>query len=74
MYTEAINHDPGTSYGLTDDYSYNIIEHPVHIRDLNATVLHCLGMDHDRFTFRHQGLIQKPTGVIPAKVVTGILA
>lgn len=64
---------PGTSYGLTDDYSYNIIENPVHIRDLNATVLHCLGMDHNRFTFRFQGLNQKPTGVTPAKVVTGIL-
>ncbi len=65
---------PGLSYGLTDDYSYNIIENPVHIRDLNATLLHCLGMDHDRFTFRFQGLNQKPTGVIPAKVVKGILA
>ncbi len=64
---------PGTSYGMTDDYSYNIVENPVHIRDLNATVLHCLGMDHNRFTFRFQGLNQKPTGVQPAKVVTGIL-
>jgi len=65
---------PGTSYGLTDDYSYNIVENPVHIRDLNATILHCLGMNHDRFTFRFQGLNQKPTGVQPAKVVNGILA
>ncbi len=64
----------GTSYGLTDDYSYNIVENPVHIRDLNATILHCLGMDHNRFTFRFQGLNQKPTGVEPAKVVAGILA
>jgi hypothetical protein len=64
---------PGTSYGLTDDYSYNIVKDPVHIRDLNATILHCLGMDHKRFTFRFQGLNQKPTGVEPAKVVTGIL-
>jgi len=65
---------PGLSYGLTDDYSYNIVENPVHIRDLNATILHCLGMNHDRFTFRFQGLNQKPTGVQPAKVVNGILA
>jgi len=65
---------PGISYGATDDYSYNIVENPVHIRDLNATILHCLGMDHDRFTFRFQGLNHKPTGVQPAKVVTGILA
>ncbi len=63
----------GASYGLTDDYSYNVVENPVHIRDLNATILHCLGMDHNRFTFRFQGLNQKPTGVQPAKVVSGIL-
>jgi hypothetical protein len=64
----------GTSYGMTDDYSYNIVENPVHIRDLNATILHCLGMDHNRFTFRFQGLNHKPTGVEPASVVQGILA
>jgi hypothetical protein len=63
----------GVSYGATDDYSYNIVENPVHIRDLNATILHCLGMDHNRFTFRFQGLNQKPTGVEPATVVKGIL-
>ena len=64
---------PGVSYGATDDYSYNIVENPVHIRDLNATILHCMGMDHNRFTFQFQGLNQKPTGVTPAKVVNGIL-
>ena len=64
----------GISYGLTDDYSYNILEGGVHIRDLNATILHCLGMDHNRFTFRFQGLNHKPTGVEPAKVVKGIFA
>ena len=64
----------GTSYGLTDDFSYNIVENPVHIRDLNATILHCLGMDHNRFTFSFQGLNQKPTGVMPAHVVDGILS
>ncbi len=63
----------GVSYGATDDYSYNIVENPVHIRDLNATILHCLGMDHNRFTFRSQGLSQKPTGVEAAHVVKGIL-
>jgi uncharacterized protein (DUF1501 family) len=63
----------GVSYGATDDYSYNIVENPVHIRDLNATILHCLGMDHNRFTFRFQGLNHKPTGVEPAHVVKGIL-
>ena len=64
----------GVSYGVTDDYSYNIVENPVHIRDLNATILNCLGMDHNRFTFRFQGLNHKPTGVEPANVVKGILA
>lgn len=64
----------GTSYGLTDDFSYNIVENPVHIRDLNATILHCLGMDHNRFTFSFQGLNHKPTGVMPANVVNGILS
>ena len=63
----------GISYGATDDYSYNIVENPVHIRDLNATILHCLGMDHNRFTFRFQGLNHKPTGVELAHVVKGIL-
>ena len=63
----------GVSYGATDDYSYNIVENPVHIRDLNATILNCLGMDHNRFTFRSQGLNHKPTGVEPAHVVKGIL-
>ncbi|MFZ9936778.1 MAG: DUF1501 domain-containing protein [Luteolibacter sp.] len=64
----------GASYGVTDDYSYNVVENPVHIRDLNATILHCLGMDHNRFTFRFQGLNHKPTGVEPAHIVKGILA
>lgn len=64
---------PGLSYGMTDDYSYNIVENPVHIRDLNATMLHCLGLDHEKFTFRSQGLNQKATGVQPATVVRGIL-
>jgi hypothetical protein len=64
----------GISHGQTDDFSYNIAENPVHIRDLNATILHCLGMDHNRFTFRFQGLNQKPTGVETAHVVKGILA
>ena len=65
---------PGISYGATDDYSYNITENPVHIRDLNATILRCLGIDHNRFTFRFQGLNHKPTGVMPASVVDGVLA
>ena len=46
---------PGISYGATDDYSYNITENPVHVHDLNATLLHCLGVDHTKLTYRYQG-------------------
>ncbi|MEY2598548.1 MAG: hypothetical protein RLZZ244_1977 [Verrucomicrobiota bacterium] len=64
----------GLEYGKTDDFAYNIVENPVHIRDLNATILHCLGMDHRRLTFRYQGLDQRLTGVEEARVVREILA
>jgi len=46
---------PGIVYGETDDFSYNVVENPVHIHDLNATILHCLGIDHERLTYRFQG-------------------
>ena len=45
----------GVSVGETDDYSYNIVADPVHVHDLNATMLHCLGVDHLRLTYRYQG-------------------
>jgi arylsulfatase A-like enzyme len=45
----------GIAYGKTDDYSYNIIENPVSVHDLHATILHILGIDHTRLTFRYQG-------------------
>ena len=64
----------GVVYGETDDYSYNPVENPVHLNDLNATILHCLGIDHLKFTYKFQGLDQRLTGVEPAKVVKGILA
>jgi hypothetical protein len=64
---------PGTIHGETDDFSYNIVKNPVHIRDFHATVLHQLGFDHDRFSFKHQGLDQKLTGVVPARVVKELL-
>ena len=54
---------PGMVYGETDDFSYNIVENPVHIHDLNATILHCLGIDHRRLTHRFQGLDVRLTGV-----------
>ena len=63
----------GISYGETDDFSYNIVENPVHLNDLNATILHCMGIAHDRFTFPYQGLDQRLTGVEPSKVVKAVL-
>src|ERR1043165_6415495 len=46
---------PGISIGETDDYSYNVAQDPVHVHDLNATILHTLGIDHTRLTFKYQG-------------------
>ena len=46
---------PGISYGETDDYCYNVVDRPVHIHDQNATILHCLGLNHEKLTFRYQG-------------------
>jgi hypothetical protein len=63
----------GITYGETDDFSYNITENPVHINDMNATILHCLGIDHERFTFKFQGLDQRLTGVEKQRVVTELL-
>lgn len=64
---------PGIEYGKTDDFAYNIAENPVHIRDLNATLLNRLGIDHNRFTVPFRGLDQKVTGVEAAYVVEGML-
>jgi uncharacterized protein (DUF1501 family) len=65
---------PGVSFGETDDFSYNIAKDPVHIRDLHATILHLFGLDHNKLTYKFQGLDQRLTGVLPAKVIDGILA
>ncbi|GAB5441934.1 MAG: DUF1501 domain-containing protein [Fuerstiella sp.] len=59
----------GTIYGETDDFSYNIVKDPLHIRDFHASVLHLLGIDHERFTYHFQGLDQKLTGVEKAHVI-----
>ncbi len=64
---------PGISYGATDDYSYNITEHPVHVHDLHATILHCLGVDHTRLTFKFQGRHFRLTDV-HGQVVKPLLA
>ncbi|HWB00678.1 MAG TPA: DUF1501 domain-containing protein, partial [Pirellulales bacterium] len=63
---------PGLTYGATDDHSYNIVENPVHVHDLNATILHCLGIDHKRLTFKFQGRNHRLTDV-EGSVVQGIL-
>ena len=63
----------GTRYGETDDFSYNIVKNPVHIRDLHATILHQFGFDHSKLTFKFQGLDQRLTGVLPARVIRDIL-
>ena len=64
----------GTVNGETDEFSYNIVNDPVHVRDFHATILHLLGIQHDRFSFRYQGLDQRLTGVEPAKVIKELLA
>ncbi len=65
----------GVTHGETDEFGYNVVRDPVHIRDLNATILHLLGIDHQRFTVRHRGLDERLTGVQEtARVVNEILA
>jgi hypothetical protein len=63
----------GMSYGATDDFSYNVVADPVHVHDLHATMLHCLGIDHRRLTFRYQGRNHRLTDV-HGNVVEEILA
>lgn len=64
----------GQVYGETDEMSYNIVKDPVHVRDLHASILHSLGLEHERLTYKFQGLDQKLTGTEPAKVVKGLFA
>ena len=63
----------GTTYGATDDYSYNVAENPVHIHDLHATILHLLGIDHESLTYKYQGRHFRLTDV-HGKVIRGALA
>jgi hypothetical protein len=63
----------GVGYGATDELGYNAVENPVHVRDLHATMLHLLGIDHHRFAVKYQGLDMRLTGVEPARVVRDIL-
>ena len=63
----------GTTYGATDDFSYNVAENGVHVHDLNATLLHCLGIDHRRLTFKYQGRHHRLTDV-HGRIVEPLLA
>lgn len=65
---------PGFSYGATDELGYHAVENRVSVHDLHATLLHQLGIDHSRFTYKFQGLDSKLTGVEPARVVSELLA
>lgn len=64
----------GISHGATDELGYNAVDNVVHVRDLHATMLHLLGLDHMRFSYPFQGLDMRLTGVEPARVVTELLA
>ena len=64
----------GMHYGKTDDFSYNVVENPVHVRDLHATMLHLLGIDHHRLSVQFQGLDQRLTGVEKSRVVKEIIS
>ena len=66
----------GMTYGRTDDYSVNVVEHPVHVHDLQATILHQLGIDHTRLSFLHKGRQERLTDpeVTDANVVRPLLA
>jgi hypothetical protein len=64
----------GCIYGASDDFAYHAVENPVHVRDLQATLLHLCGIDHERLTYRHQGLDFRLTGVEPSHVVKEIVS
>ena len=65
---------PGMSYGATDELGYNATENVMHVRDMHATMLHLMGINHKRFSVEHQGLDMRLTGVEPARVVSEVLA
>ena len=64
----------GTVYGETDEFSYNIVNNPVHVRDLQATILNQFGIEHEKFSYKYLGLNQRLTGVEPASPIKAIIA
>jgi Protein of unknown function (DUF1501) len=65
---------PGITLGASDDLGFNVVKDRIHVRDLHATLLRLLGLDHQRLTYKFQGLDAKLTGVEPAHVVRELLA
>ena len=65
---------PGLTYGKTDEFGYHVAENVVRVRDLHATILHLLGIDHHRFKYKFKGLDLGLTGVDPSRVVKELLA
>lgn len=65
---------PGTSYGETDDLGHEAVVNRHHVRDLHATILHLMGLDHQTLTYNYGGLDQRLTGVVPAEPIHGVIA
>jgi hypothetical protein len=74
MWMAGAGIQPGVVHGETDDFSYNVVADPVHIRDINATILNVLGIDHERFSVKHQGLDMRLTGVEEATPIRSIMS
>ena len=66
--------NPGVSYGVTDEFGFGAVKNPAHVHDIHATILHQLGLDHERLSVRSQGLDFRLTGVEGANVIRDILA
>jgi hypothetical protein len=64
----------GTVYGATDEFGYHSVENRVSVHDFHATILHLLGLDHEKLVYNHHGLNEKLSGVEPARIVKEILA
>jgi uncharacterized protein (DUF1501 family) len=64
----------GLTYGQTDEFGHQVIENPVSVHDFHATILHLLGLDHQKLFFDRSGLEERLTGVTPPRVVTEIVS
>ncbi|MCP4506584.1 MAG: DUF1501 domain-containing protein, partial [Fuerstiella sp.] len=65
---------PGVSVGATDELGFNVVDRPIHVTDVQATIMHCLGIDHTRLTVRVSGLDFRLTGVLDHNPVAELLA